>query len=267
MVAHNSLSMILESPNGQPIEELADSLEAELADLSEAERFGFDQALKTIGSTAQTALPGAAQGAATGAALGPWGALIGGAAGAASSIVSSAQAKPRQTAGRPMAPRPLAAAAPPAPSSSATTPPGAAVATPPAPGDSGHAAAQLLSVIQNPSTLQALAALVAGPLGKQQVPAGDTTAPPASFLNLMAALASQALTDADALEMESTDSYLRDGDGEYAWDAANPEARARALMTHLQRAPASRQALGASQSAGDWLLQSGLAEIIDPSII
>jgi hypothetical protein len=252
--------MILESPSGGSVEDLADSLDAQLSGLSDAERFGFDQALKVIGGGAQTALPGVAQGAASGAALGPWGALIGGLAGGASSL-ASAGAKPRAAAPQPTPVRTPVQVQP--PQVAAPVPATPVVATP---SSDNHAAAQLLSVIQNPNTLQALASLVAGPLGKQQVPAGDATAPPASFLNLLTTLATQALTEAEAVIADSADSYLRGDDGEYAYDVANPEARASALLTHLQRGSAQRSR-SSSSSAGDWLLQSGLVEIIDSSTI
>lgn len=259
MLPRNSLAMILDDPGGRPVEELAEALESEIADLSEAERYAFDQALKTIGSGAQTALPGVVQGASTGAALGPWGALVGGLAGGATSLASGAVRKPRTTP----RPRPVMSAPQTTPPTVSTAP--AAVTTMP-PSLGGNPAAQLLAVIQNPTTLQALAALVAGPSGLTQVPVGNTTAPPGAFLNLLTTLATQAATQVPPTAA-GHDAYLRGADGEYAWDTPSPEARAQALLTQLMSRGGRARPPASSQSAGEWLLRAGLAEMVDTPLL
>jgi hypothetical protein len=113
--------------------------------------------------------------------------------------------------------------------------------------------------MQNPRVLQAVASLVAGPLGRQQVPVDQTTAPPAAFLNLLNVLAGQASSRAEAYAEGGQDAYLRDAEGDYAWDVVNPEARARALLGHLQRD--ARAAAPRGDAAGAWLLSSGLVEL------
>jgi hypothetical protein len=108
---------------------------------------------------------------------------------------------------------------------------------------------------------QAIAALVAGPLGRQQVPVGQTSAPPAAFLNLLNVLAAQAAERAEAFAEGGQDAYLRDAEGDYAWDVVNPEARARALLVQLQQDARARRPGGDGGSAGAWLLESGLVEL------
>jgi hypothetical protein len=134
----------------------------------------------------------------------------------------------------------------------------AAVGTP-------NPAGQLLWAMQDPRVQQAIAALVAGPLGRQQLPVGQTTAPPAAFLNLLNVLAGQASERAEAFAEGGQDAYLRDAEGDYAWDVVNPEARARALLVHLQQDARMRRPAGNGAGAGAWLLESGLAELDGPA--
>ena len=279
--------------------ELNERIETQLAGVSDLERESFDDVLRTVGQGAQTALPGVVQGASMGAAAGPWGALIGGVAGGALSLATSSGAQGRAPAPQPRAPtppprpmyapppapaampqpvatRPVAmpavptpvAPTPAAPTPPAPSPPIAATISPverpvpltPAPAaDSPNPAAQLLWVMQNPRVLQAVASLVAGPVGRQQVPVGDSNAPPAAFLNLLNVLATQAGDRAEAYTEVTSDAYLRDAEGEYAWDVVNPEARARALLTHLRQD--ARPAAPSLDPAGAWLLESGLVEL------
>ena len=273
--------------------ELNERIESQLAGLSDLERESFDDVLRTVGQGAQTALPGVVQGASMGAAAGPWGALIGGVAGGALSLATSSGAQgrapspppraptppptyapppPRPVMPQPAAPSPpvmTTAPRPPAPAPVMPTPPSpmqaspipAAPATPapsPAP-DSQNPAAQLLWAMRDPRMLQAVASLVAGPVGRQQVPVGGSSAPPAAFLNLLNVLATQAGDRADTYTEVTSDAYLRDAEGEYAWDVVNPEARARALLAHLRQD--TRPAASTIDPAGAWLLESGLVEL------
>ena len=140
--------------------------------------------------------------------------------------------------------------------------PTSATPTTPAPApaiDSTNPAAQLLWAMQNPRMLQAVASLVAGPVGRQQVPVGGSNAPPAAVLNLLTVLATQAGDRADSYAEVTSDAYLRDAEGEYAWDVVNPEARARALLAHLRQD--ARPAASTVDPAGAWLLESGLVEL------
>lgn len=241
----------------------AEALEYTLSQLSEAERFAFDKALQTVGGAAQTALPGVMQGASQGAALGPYGMLIGGAIGGAQSLMGGAGKKP----GAAPRPRPVR---PPAPVASPASPPTAPVTTPAAPPPvtgsaaqplGGNPAAQLLMAVQDPRTLQALASLVAGAAGRQQIPVGPTTAEPTAFLNLLGSLSAQAAAAAPP-SGAATHDYLRDGDGEYAWDVASPQARAQALFAHLHGASQAASPRATGATPGDWLPESGAAEVI-----
>jgi hypothetical protein len=114
--------------------------------------------------------------------------------------------------------------------------------------------------VQDPRTLQALASLVAGAAGRQQIPVGQTSAEPTAFLNLLGSLSAQAA--AAAPSGGGTHEYLRDEDGEYAWDVASPQARAQALFAHLQGNPRSAPSRATGATPGDWLLESGAAEVI-----
>ncbi|HEX8850607.1 MAG TPA: hypothetical protein VF761_13850 [Gemmatimonadaceae bacterium] len=267
--------------------ELNERIESQLAGLSDLERESFDDVLRTVGQGAQTALPGVVQGASMGAAAGPWGALIGGVAGGALSLATSGGAQgrapspppraptpppaptytpppPRPAMPQPAAPAPPVMTAAPAPTPAppiSASPMSASPATPaPSPAlDTQNPAAQLLWAMQNPRVLQAVASLVAGPVGRQQVPVGGSSAPPAAFLNLLNVLATQAGNRADTYTEVTSDAYLRDAEGEYAWDVVNPEARARALLAHLRQD--ARPAAPATDSAGAWLLESGLVEL------
>jgi len=221
------------------------------------EELSFDA--KQIGNVAQAALPGMAQGATMGAAAGPWGALVGAIAGGA---LSASAPKPKR------APAPAAIPASP-PARSLTAPPNtatapsvasipvqspvatvpAAVAAPPAP---GNPAAQLLWVVQNPQMLQAIASVVMGRAGQQEIPVGQTSARPAAFLNALSTLASQAAVHAEAFAEGGVDGYLLGEDGEATIDLTSPEARAAALLEHLRRTPDSP----ANQAIAYWLCEA-----------
>jgi hypothetical protein len=234
-------------------------LDAALGQLSEAERFAFDKALKSVGGVAQSALPGVVQGASQGAALGPYGMLVGGAIGGVQSALATGGKPP--AAPRPKPPRPVAmptsvAAAPPAP---AQVP---AIPSPVTQPLGANPAAQLLMAVQDPRTIQALAALVAGSAGRPEIPVGHTYAEPAAFINLLQTLAARTAATAPASGVESSHAYLRDDEGEYAWDVASPEARAQALLSHMQAAGSANSATPRGLSPGDWLLESGAAEVI-----
>lgn len=239
----------------------ADELDAALSQLSEAERFAFDKALTSVGGVAQSALPGVMQGASQGAAFGPYGMLVGGAIGGVQSALAAGgkpPAAPRPRPPRPVGGVPSVAAAPPAPAP-AQAPAGPSPAPQPL---GGNPAAQLLMAVQDPRTIQALAALVAGSAGRSEIPVGQTSAEPTAFVNLLQSLAARTAVTAPATGAESSHAYLRDDEGEYAWDVASPEARAQALLSHMQAGAGARSAHTLGSSPGEWLLESGAAEAI-----
>ena len=104
MYQRDTMSLIVDDAAARLSEdELSERLETQLAGLNDLERESFDDVMRTVGSGAQTALPGVVQGASMGAAAGPWGALIGGLAGGAVSLATSqgGQARPAQPAAQP----------------------------------------------------------------------------------------------------------------------------------------------------------------------
>lgn len=293
MYSRDALSAIVaDSTAGLSEQELSEQLEAQLATLTESERESFDDVLRTVGAGAQRALPGVIQGATTGAAAGPWGALIGGLAGGTVSLATSSSGPqaasrptpappptytppatytppPQVSAAVPNAPAtvptpaspPLSPASPSAASTATASPQASPQASPPTPISSTPAnpAGQLLWAMQHPRVLQAVASLVAGPVGKQEVAVDNTTAARGAFLNMLNVLASQASEQAETYAEAGHDAYLRDSEGDYAWDVVNPEARARALLARLRNEARPRETR--DDSAGAWLLRSGLVEL------
>lgn len=282
MYHRESLSQILhESALTNSDVELSEALEAELSELDDLERASFASVMKGLRAAGQ----GATQGAAMGSVGGPWGAAIGGAAGAVMGGVGAATSSPASRRSAPRRAAPARGAASPAagarPPSSPARPPRAAAPATPAPtaapptlpadaSASQKAAAKLLWVIQSDTTRQALAAIVSGSLGTTHLKVADKTAAPAAFLTLIATLAAQALDQTDELASDEPrgggDGYLRGDDGEYAWDPANPDARARALLQQLKQEarahiPDTPPALTA-ESAGEWLVNAGVADLI-----
>jgi hypothetical protein len=241
----DALALVLDDAiEGMSAEEVAESLAAQLEPLSEAQRLSFDRALQTIGQAAQRAAPGVVRGATAGSVAGPWGAFFGGATGGALSLAGGAAAKRQQQR------VPNGTAPPPPPIPPSPTP--------------NQPAAQLLALLQDPRLLQAVAALVVGDLGRREVSVDQTAASPPAFLNLLRMLALQAAQEAEPLYAEACDSYLRGPDGEYVCDVVSPVERARALMEHLESewaSPVWRQEEGTPE---DWLLDTGLAEFVDP---
>jgi hypothetical protein len=130
---------------------------------------------------------------------------------------------------------------------------------PAAPSAPPNPAAQLLWAMQNPRVLQAVASLVAGPIGRQEVPVDNTSAARGAFLNMLNVLSSQASEQAERYAEAGHDAYLRDSEGDYAVDVVNPEARARALLGRLRNE--ARRGPTPDDGAGAWLLRSGLVEL------
>jgi hypothetical protein len=203
-------------------------------DLDDAD--GWSRSLARIARSAPAVLPGVIQGAKTGAVAGPWGALAGGLAGGAS----------RLGARRRTAPAPAAGAA--------TTPAGTANAP----------AVGLLALLRDPRLAQAAAALTQGSQGPSEIPVGGTTAPPGAFMNLLSWLAREAAQQVPTAGSPAVDGYLRGADGEYVTDVACPAGRARALFDRLQAERGPDASPGVASGAERWLIESGLAELVDP---
>ena len=110
-------------------------------------------------------------------------------------------------------------------------------------GGSG-AASQLMSLLQRPETLQALAALGLGQMGRPSVQVGSqqTPVPTAGIANLIGQLANQAASEAAALSdgVESSLRYMMDEAGEYVGDPASEQERAARLWELLNEAQAER---------------------------
>jgi hypothetical protein len=97
------------------------------------------------------------------------------------------------------------------------------------------AAATLVSLLQNPSVLQALMSQVLGASGTPQVATPTGTSLPRGAINglLMQLLAnaSEGLAESDS---PSEQSYLQDDLGEYLIDPASSEQQAALVLSHLQ---------------------------------
>ncbi|MFN2397742.1 MAG: hypothetical protein ABR543_03705 [Gemmatimonadaceae bacterium] len=190
-------------------------------------------ALPTVGT-----LVGTAYGGPAGAAIG------GGLGGAAGKAVSGGgrSAQPRVQSARPTA---ALAVTPPtqAPAPTGAEPLGepiAHAASDPAAAGS-QAAAQLLSLVQNPALLSSLLALVMGAHGRPSVPVGEkgTEVPVGAMMNLVGTLANRAAEDAEELlssRRDATPAYLLDDEGCVLCDPAVPSQRADALLRVLAQA-------------------------------
>ena len=150
----------------------------------DAENFlaGFGRAFQNVGKTVAQRAPaifsGAVKGATTGAALGPWGALGG-------ALVGGTMGGIRQGGGPQRRPRPPVHAPPAAPAFAAAAPAGGAA---PAAGAS-PASLQLIQLLSNPQTFQALLAGAFGGAGRPTVPVGRTAVPTSSILGALGTLA------------------------------------------------------------------------------
>jgi hypothetical protein len=102
------------------------------------------------------------------------------------------------------------------------------------------AAGQLLQTITKPETMQALASMAMGAMGKPNIPVGGTSVPVGAFGNLLKMLSGQVESEyAEAMarsEGDGTPSYMRDFAGQAVSDPAVPQNRAVALYELLQSA-------------------------------
>jgi len=107
-----------------------------------------------------------------------------------------------------------------------------------APAGGGGAAGQLLQTITKPETLQAVASMAMGAMGKPDVSVGGTSVPIGAFGNLLSALVGKAQAEyAESLaaaEGDGTPAYMKDFAGQPIADPNVPLNRAVALYQLLQ---------------------------------
>jgi hypothetical protein len=139
---------------------------------------------------------------------------------------------------------------------------------------SGGAAGQLLQTITRPETLQALASMAMGALGKQNVSVGGTSVPVSAFSNLLGTLAGRAEAEYNselAQNAGAMPGYLVDYSGRPKVDPANPVARAEALYELLGEAAAEAgeseaaegEAAEAYEAAGEWEAEADALEMLE----
>jgi hypothetical protein len=108
------------------------------------------------------------------------------------------------------------------------------------------AAGQLASAINRPEVQQALGAMRLGSLGRPSIPvgAGNTPVPTGQFAQMLSQLLGQAAqewSDAAGAGAERAEvDFMRDGDGEFAGDPANPSDRSARLWAMLNAAQSER---------------------------
>lgn len=212
-------------------EEVHEALFDILETMSPAEGFSFAKALKQIGKAGKRVLrdPKVSQIAGTvlpvaGAAIGtvyggPAGTAVGSQLGNVAASAFKGARKQRTTPagraqpGRPDARRPTAARRP----SRTTTRLRPAASARPSPQGGSSAAAQLLTLTQNPEILKSLMALALGAQGRAAVnPKGSrATVPVGAVVNLLATLTRRAARDAEALYGGEQSLDPTDGEGYY----------------------------------------------------
>jgi hypothetical protein len=131
-------------------------------------------------------------------------------------------------------------------------------------GGGGSAASQLLQTITKPETIQAVASMAMGAMGKSNVSVGGTSVPISAFANLLGTLVGKAQAEyAEALssaEGDGTPQYMKDYAGQPVFDPAVPLNRAAALYQLLQNAPRDSEAEDAEAEAAELDMESMQAE-------
>lgn len=192
---------------------------------------------KDVGNALGKALPDIGRGAAAGSAFGPWGALVGGVAGAASGLMGQSKNKTVRDIGSAVSTggRLVSNFGGGGMFSKAA---GAAVgglgpsAGSSAGGVSGGSTGALMALLSRPETLRALMSSTLGAYGRRNVVVGNQPVAAQSIMSAIATLAGRS-----AQEMvpagESVPRYFYDSDGELAIDPADADQRADALLALL----------------------------------
>jgi hypothetical protein len=153
------------------------------------------------------------------------------------------------------------------------TKPAAAVGSPAGPGSTATpAAGQLLNTITRPETLQALASMAMGAIGKSNVNVGGTPVPVSAFSNLLSTLAERAEAEYNAAlaqDQGSVPKYLQDPSGKVKGDPAVAADRAEALYELLGSSEAAGESSEAGESAefgealSEWEMEADAAEALE----
>ena len=141
------------------------------------------------------------------------------------------------------------------------------------------AAGQLLQTVMNPQTMQALASMAMGPMGKPSVPVGGTSVPVSAFGNLLKMLTGRMEAEyAESVRRSKSDEtpdYMKDYAGQAKADPAVAENRAEALFELLQtnrqsekesadaEAEAEAEAERAQQEMEAWQAEYDAIELIE----
>jgi hypothetical protein len=125
------------------------------------------------------------------------------------------------------------------------------------------AAGQMLQTILKPQTLQAVASMAMGGLGKPNVSVGGTQVPVGAFGNLLKVLAGRMEAEYNASIASSrkdTPTYMQDYAGEAKGDPAIPDHRAEALFELLSAESGGESAEWAEQSESESEMEAMQAE-------
>ena len=187
----------------------------------------------------QQLAPVAAKGAMSGATVGgPWGAAIGGLGAVAGSLISGGAKRPARgrapvPSAQPLQMAPAPVAAPPAaPGGGALAGAGVVAGA----GVNSAAAAQLITLLSRPETMQALLALLLGQAGRTSIPVGEHQIPATAFADALSELASEAGGSA------RTSGYWFDQHGEPRCDLANARSRAGLVWNDVAEAAEAAEA-------------------------
>jgi hypothetical protein len=131
-------------------------------------------------------------------------------------------------------------------------------------GGGGSAASQLLQTITKPETIQAVASMAMGAMGKSNVSVGGTSVPISAFANLLGTLVGKAQAEyaeaRSSAEGDGTPPYMKDYAGQPVSDPAVPLNRAVALYQLLQNAPRDSEGEDDEAEAAELDMESMQAE-------
>ncbi|MGH8032608.1 MAG: hypothetical protein ACREO8_09650 [Luteimonas sp.] len=103
-------------------------------------------------------------------------------------------------------------------------------------GGAGGSANALIGLLSRPETLRALSAAAMGPYGRSQVPVGQQPVSVQSILGALGTLAGRASSEAESIS-DRHPAYYYAADGELAFDPADSEQRALALLELYENTP------------------------------